>query len=232
MKTDMYSRRFARTLAFAILALSCVAVRTADAEVIDWGFDTFGATSIDSNGTAFNISPDSYTFYLGAFNELGSFVPDRSNIGSWAANWRTFDDTPYNEGTNFFHDNVPFVPADNANFAAGTQAFIWGTNGGSIGSGDEWILLTSASWLFPTGTPTGTTTSYFLLTQGGTDTGVTAIVGAIDNTYSGSESGISGDYTASNFDLQTEAVPEPASALFFSISAIWFLFRRPRRATS
>jgi len=232
MKTDMSSRCLPRSLALAIVALSCFAIRPADAEIIDWGFDTFGTTSIDSDGVTFEISPDSYTFYLGAFNELGSFTPERSNIGSWAANWRTFDDTPYNEGTSFFHDNVPFVPADNTNFAAGTQAFIWGTNGGSVGTGDEWVLLTSSSWLFPTGTPTGTATSSFLLTQGATDTGVTAIVGAIDNTYSGSETGISGDFTGSNFDLQTEAVPEPASALFFSVSAIWFLFRRPRRATS
>ncbi len=232
MRTDMYSRRLARTLALAVLILSCVAIRPAEAEIIDWGFDALGTTSIDSSGVAFDISPDSYTFYLGAFNELGSFTPDRSNIGSWASNWRTFDATPYNEGTDFFHNNVPFVPADNANFAAGTQAYIWGTNGGSVGSGNEWVLLTSSSWLFPTGTLAGTAVSSFLLTTGGSDTGVTAIVGAIDNTYSGSETGISGDFTGSNFDLQTEAVPEPASALFFSVSAIWFLFRRPRRATS
>ena len=116
-------------------------------------------------------------------------------------------------------------------FAASEQAYIWGTNNG-ISSSGEFVLLTSGSWLFPTATPTGTDTTSFLLTKGGTDTGVSAIVGAIDNTYSGSETGISVDATGSNFDLQTEAVPEPASALFFSISAIWFLFRRPRRATS
>ena len=213
-----------------MILLSAIAVmatpRLATAETIDWGFDSPFTTSLDSGGSALDAS---YIFHVGAFNKLGTFTPDRTNVASWSANWQSFDTDTYNAGTAFFHGNQSIT--DNTVFAASEQAYIWGTNSG-ISSSGEFVLLTSGSWLFPTATPIGTATSSFLLTNGGTDTGVSAIVGAIDNTYSGSETGISVDATGSNFDLQTEAIPEPASALFFSFSAIWFLFRRPRRATT
>ena len=196
------------------------------ADTIDWGFDAAFTTSLDSDGNAIDAS---YIFHVGAFNALGSFTPTRSNVADWSSNWQSFDTDTYNAGTAFFHGNQSIN--DNSTFAAGEQAYIWGTNNG-ISSSGEFILVTSASWLFPTASAPDTSTTSFLLTNGGTDTGVSAIVGAIDNTYSGSETGISVDATGSSFDLQTEAIPEPAGALFFSVSAIWFLFRRPRRATS
>ncbi len=218
-------------LRHSVTLLSALAVfalpRPATAETIDWGFDAPFTDSIDSFGTALDTS---YVFYVGAFNNLGSFAPDRSNVATWSANWQTFDSTAYNTTTNTFSGSTPIL--DNSTFAANEQAYIWGSNNG-ISSSGEFILLTSATWLFPAATPTGTGVTEFLLTQGGPDTGVDAVVGAIDSSYAGDETGISFDASGGDgFDLQTEAIPEPAGALFFSVSAIWFLFRRPRRATS
>lgn len=213
-----------------VILLSAIALmatpRPVNADTIDWGFDAPFTTSLDSGASALDAS---YVFHVGAFNALGTFTPTRANIADWSTNWQSFDTDTYNAGTAFFHGNQSIN--DNSVFPATEQAYIWGTNNG-ISSSGEFVLLTSASWQFPTATAADTSTTSFLLTNGGTDTGVSAIVGAIDNTYSGSETGISVDATGSNFDLQTEAVPEPASALFFSISAIWFLFRRPRRVTT
>jgi hypothetical protein len=220
-------RKFLLRTLVMLLSVSAVmsAPRFAQAETIDWGFDAPFTTSLDSSGGALDAS---YVFHVGAFNALGSFTPDRSNIADWSSNWQSFDTDTYNPGTSYFHGNQSIT--DNTVFAASQQAYIWGTNSG-ISSSGEFILLTSSAWQFPTATPTGTGTASFLLINGSADSGVSAIVGAIDNSYSGSETGISVDATGSNFDLQTEAIPEPASALFFSFSAIWFLFRRPRRAT-
>jgi hypothetical protein len=218
-----------RTCAILLATIAVIGTpRTTSAETIEWGFDAPFSDSIDSFGTDLDAS---FVFQLGDFTKLTtSFTPDRTNVADWSTNWQPFASTTYNDGTNTFRTSSSIT--DNTVFGAGDQAYIWGSNSGISTSG-EFALLTSAAWTFPSATISGPAISYFELTNGGTDTGVTAIVGAIDSSYSGSETGISFDASGGDgFDLQTEAIPEPASALFFSVSAIWFLFRRPRRATS
>ncbi len=197
------------------------------ADTIDWGTSFAPTDSVDSFA---NPLDGNYTFYVGAFNALGSFTPTRSNIDQWASNWTTFNSVSY-VTTGPFADSFGGSASisNNTVFAAGERAFIWGLNDMAIGGGTEWILLTSPAWLFPTAEAIDPSVTEFYIPDLG-DPSIEAIYGAYDSMYTGSETGINVDASGGDgFDLQTEAVPEPGTMALLGLSAGGFAFLRRRR---
>ncbi len=205
--------------AITLAMLAAASFTPASADVIDWGFELAQTptSSFDSTGTAVDSS---YTFYLGTFAD--SFAPtvDRSNFNDWLVNWSTLDSATFDDGVNnWFNGSVNLT--DNTIFETTDPVYIWGTNG-LLGDAGENILLTSANWAFPSASPDPDLTEFFL-----SDVGLTAVVGAVNSSYDGDESGIS-NTTFGAFDIQTEAVPEPRGAVLLGIGLTCLLFRRRR----
>ena len=161
------------------------------------------------------ILTSSYTFELGSF---GSFTPSALNVADWATNFTVLGSTTWGEsftqysGTgNLTHNNSPFTTSD--------QGFVWGYNTKTIDGSTEWILLTNASWTFPTegSVPTVAWTS--------SDVGTYAAIGTLTN---GAGTGVADPY------LQTaslSAVPEPSSyALLAGMACVGYMIVRRRTA--
>lgn len=206
------------------------------ARTIEWG-NAVGDTVVTSTGIALD---DSFVFELGSF---GSFTPTESNLELWAANWKVFDTAvaPALEGWNsaagFFSSAATMnaggvssesPPLPSATFAEGEQAYIWVYNGLTIDALTEWALVTNNSldgniaddWLFPA--PGGKTD----MPLEWRISGATQVAFGGLNDVEGA-----GDYsvTPPSFDLQTHAVPEPASALLLGLAGLLSLRRRQRR---
>lgn len=205
---------------FAITSAFLLAAGISRADTIDWGFELVQTptSSFDSAGIALDSS---YTFYLGGFGDTFPSIT-RENYSDWISNWSTLDSTPFDDGaSNWFTGNVNLN--DNSIFDAGDQAYIWGTNGALGDATAEVILLTSANWLFPSAQPTDPAVTEFLLS----DANLSAVIGAVNSTYTGQESGISS--SLGSFDIQTEAVPEPGGVILLGFGLTCLLFRRKNR---
>ena len=219
-----------------LLALLLGAGFPLQARTIEWG-NAVGDTVVTSAGIALD---DSFIFELGSF---GSFTPTEFNLDLWAANWKVFDRAvaPALEGWNsaagFFSSAATMnaggvssesPPLPPATFAEGEQAYIWVYNGMTIDALTEWALITNNAldgnitddWLFPA--PGGKTD---LPLEWRVSNATAVPFGGLND-----EEG-PGDYTVDPgvFDLQTHAVPEPASALLIGIAGLIFQFRRRHR---
>ncbi len=216
-----------------LFALLLGGILPLQARTIEWG-NAVGDTVVTSTGIALD---DSFIFELGSF---GSFMPSESNLELWAANWKVFDRAvaPALEGWNsaagFFSSAATMnaggvssesPPLPSFTFTPGEQAYIWVYNGLTIDALTEWALVTNNAldgnaaddWLFPA--------------PGGKEdlplewriSGATRVPFGGLNDVEGP-----GDYsvTPPSFDLQTHAVPEPASALLLGIAGLLSLRRR------
>lgn len=219
-------------LAFVLLVMST----PVQSRTIEWG-SAVGDTILRSNGLALD---DSFTFELGTF---GLFIPDQSNLHLWQANWKVFDRAVapalngWDSALGFF-DGVATLETDGTSsnapplpsftFAEGEQAYIWVYNGFNIDSLTEWALVTNNAldgnalddWTMPAhADQTGLPLEWRL-------SNATRVPFGGLNDLEGP-----GDYsvTPPAFDLQTHAVPEPASALLVGIAGLFSLFRRRSR---
>ena len=212
-----------KTRILIFLTTFLFSVGDSPADVIDWGFEVVQTptSSFDSAGVALDST---YTFYLGGFDDSFGSVT-RDNYSDWISNWSTLDSTAFDDGVNNWFTGSTGIN-DNLTFAAGEQAYIWGTTG-ALGDADaEVILLTSANWLFPSAQLSDPTVTEFLLS----DADLTAVIGAVNSTYTGQETGISSNLGA--FDIQTEAVPEPGGVILLGFGLTCLLFRRKIRQTA
>lgn len=126
----------ARTVSL-LVSLVLGATATALATDIAWRSTLFQSNE-DSAG---NPLDGSWTFYLGYFT--GGFLPGSGNTADWSANWETVSATVYDEGGARFvseWENDGSVPVN-------TKGYLWGVN--RNGETQEWILLSDATWLWP-----------------------------------------------------------------------------------
>ena len=234
MKTFSLPQISLATLAASFLLWSGDAAAT----TINWG-TYLGPTTLlyDSTGAALD---DDYYFELGSF---GTFIPTEANMTEWLTNWKPFDRAYApaaggwisSSGTvaagavlepDFTTDNTALSQTNT--FAVGEQAYIWVYNGLTIDALTEWALVTNNSldgnalddWTMPahadqTGLPLDWRLSNATQVPFG---GLNDVEGP-------------GDYsvTPPSFELQTHAVPEPASALLLGIAGLLSLRRRQRR---
>ena len=125
------------------------------AQTINWGSPVW-SNLLDSTGAT--LASDSYAFELGTF---GSFVPTDSNITSWSANWKAFDQASYSPAAGYFGSSATMNPTTGLSSNsiggstdfAGQSAYLFvrnteGTNGAFSTSG-EYLLARNASWTFP-----------------------------------------------------------------------------------
>lgn len=163
------------------------------------------------------VLDSSFTFTLGSF---GSFVPTSSNTSDWLTN---FTAVGVNGSATWDTDFTQFsktatLANNNGVFATTNQAYIWGYNTQTTGTGTEWILFTNTNWKFPTSTNI-LPTSWDL-----SDSGTVAVVGTLNapgsNTYF-SLSAISG-----------AAVPEPSTyaQIALGLGALGFFAYHRRKA--
>ena len=141
--------------------LRCIALWLAlaglgQAQTIDWGSPVWSQL-LDSSGAA--LASGSYAFELGTF---GSFVPTDSNISSWSANWKPFDQASYSQTDGYFGSSATMNPSTgvssnsiggSTNFA-GQSAYLFvrnttGDPAGSFATSGQYLLARNASWTFP-----------------------------------------------------------------------------------
>lgn len=155
----------------------------------------------------------SFTFAIGSF---GNFTPDSSNVADWASNFTVLGSVNWTEGLFSQYSGTGNLLNNNAPFTTSNQGFIWGYNTQVIGASTEWILLTNASWTFPTSgsQPTVDWTS--------TDVGTYAALGVLNT--------LSSDPYLQTANLLS-AVPEPSTyALLAGLATLGFVWFRRRAA--
>ncbi len=220
-------------LTFCLLAASSARARS-----INWG----GAVAnnlYESNGS---IMDSIMVFEVGSFGS--SFLPTEFNMDQWLTNWKVFDravdGAGWNPGAQFFSSTANLLtngtssaspPLPSYTFAQGEQGYIWAyKTDQDYKIGLEWALITNDSsngtlddWIFP---PHSDQTSLPL--QWRLSTATTPIFGALNNVQG------PGEHTSTpvSVNLQTHAIPEPASSLFIGIASLIPLLSRRRKARS
>lgn len=126
----------------AVLIFLCVSAGRAGQ--INWA-SAFGSTNLTSTGSSMS---GQMTFELGVF--ASGFTPTAANAASWAANWRRAALAFYNTESRHFTGEHR-VTSNEPPFQAGTKGYIWGHDGNCTDG--EWILLSAASWGWPTQNP-------------------------------------------------------------------------------
>lgn len=197
---------------------------SARSQTLDWGSLT-QSTIMDSQGAPLD---NTFLFQLGTFDV--DFTPTQTNLGQWSANWHTFATAAYSydpDNLGYFTgtENVQDV-SDYANMFQGLQAYLWIHNAADT----EYLLATTSSdkWKFPAldpdCCPTGEVTQWSV-----SDLGTDTPVWGSQLDYHGG-----GDYAGSilpyPYDLQTSAVPEPASSLLALLGGGLVMTRRRRLA--
>ena len=209
-------------LGFALL-LSLLPLSSSHARGISWSSgvgDNFlmsdGVTALDG----------SFQFELGGFTT--GFTPTLANLSLWQTNWVVFDTAVNGDGWNptigisNYSSTALAVAAGGSNitsdqtgqtFTVGQQAYIWTYNTKTIGTGAEWSLIKNATWTYPAADPLNPNDLQWTLS----DVGNTAVAGATS--------------TDVNFvsTLQTQAVPEPGSALLIAVAGVVIRLRRRHR---
>jgi hypothetical protein len=121
-----------------------VAIGNVKARTINW-YSTPGAINLTSSGQAMD---GGFQFSLGSFS--GGFIPNAGNVSEWSSRWVTAQTTNYDAATKFFDSNYT-VTGNAPPFTTTDKGYIWGRRIST--SGDEWILLRKANWLWPTPDP-------------------------------------------------------------------------------
>ena len=211
------------TLLIATILLGSMAER-ALSQTLEWGSAAFSDLS-DSEG---NELDSSFVFELGAF-DVG-FDPTAYNVDDWFANWNVFDTASYNAGNGVFTGTEQVQNVTNyESLFEGLNAYIWVRNDTVSGADTEWFLGRKSTglnaWVFPDldpgCCPNGEVIQWSITALGAE----TPVWGNQTGTPGG------GDYPDNGiYDLQTHAVPEPASAMLVLLGACVCFFRRRRSA--
>ncbi len=205
----------------ALLLLSLTLTITSHSRSISWNSgvgDNFltadGITALDG----------SFSFELGGFTS--GFDPTVQPLSLWQTNWVVFDTAVDGSGWNptpgiSNYSGAAFAQAAGGSnitssdtglgFTVGQQAYIWTFNSKSLTSGTEWSLIRNAVWTYPAADPFNPNAVEWNLS----DPGTTAVVGATSTD--------GGTFVST---LQTQAVPEPGSALLIAAAGILFRLRR------
>ena len=163
---------------------------------------------------------DTFTFELGGF--LTGFTPDQSNFSLWESNWVVFDSAVYLDGWNpdFGISNYAstanaiavvgnsslITSSDTTNqFTVGQRAYIWTYNSKTISPTAQWSLITNTAWNYPVARSADPNPLEWTLA----DAGNMAIAGATSTD--------GGTFVST---LQTQAVPEPGSALLILVAGV------------
>jgi hypothetical protein len=241
-------------LAIAGIALVLCAASPAKAVTVAWGNSPLD-TVMDSYGNELSEPP--FLFQLGVFD--GIFVPTLDNVSEWAANWRVFDESGYENMVgdppepvlDVFYSEARFVEyidpldnpegyvvggstsdaanADNTYNFAQKQAYIWIRNSDNPVPGTEWFLATAPSWVFPTPSLQCCDTAIVNWEVQDIANSATLPVFGAASQYVGG--GYSSNPTSPANTIQTYTfIPEPSSALFSAVSALVLLRRRRRDA--
>jgi hypothetical protein len=126
------------------------------AQTLNWGSAVFSQI-VDSTGQTLD---NTFVFEIGAFTE--GFVPEESNVDSWLANWKVFDQAAYNQSIGYFSSTVHMLDdgtSDSPEMSAGApsfeglSAYLWIRKGDDPVEGSEWLLTRADNWTFPTATP-------------------------------------------------------------------------------
>ena len=209
-----------RTLIIALL-LSLLSNATVQARAINW-YSGIGDNFLTADGVT--LMDSTFSFELGGFGS--GFTPDQTNFSLWQTNWVVFDSaTTANGGWNptpgisNYGDQASTISAggllvnssDTGNtFTIGQQAYIWTFNSKSLNSGSEWSLISSPSWTFPAADSLSLPLDWQI-----SDPGIAAVAGA--TSFDG------GTFVST---LQTQAVPEPGSALLIAVAGVLIRLRR------
>jgi hypothetical protein len=220
-----------------LLVAALLAVPDArSATSISWGTGV-GSTMITSTGADFDTS---FKFEIGYF--VNSFIPTAANTADWNNNWRTWDiayaGAGYNAGAGFVTRNSSFTGPTTSqanayyggglsyNVPAGAQGYMWVYNDRDHEQGSEWALLTNTTtdaaagnWLFPSYDSTEPDVMW--------RTGIEGDTGTVGTVVLGNYAHYEGQNDPDNYDIQTAAIPEPASGLLALLSL--FMLNKRRR---
>ena len=201
------------------------------AQTLDWA-SPVGTDIVDSRG---NPIDSLFVIEIGAF--VDGFTPDETNVDTWFANWRVFDQAVYNPTLMYFtsvasmnDDGTSGSPHSTSGFSfEGLDAFLWIRRGDLPVEGNEWLLTRAVStdpsknWVFPEAVP-GCCDNEPNLQWSVSD------LDGDDIPEWGSQGGVpgSGVFTVTgSYTLQTYTfVPEPSSLAFAALSAGLLLRRR------
>ena len=191
--------------------------------IIEWSSGV-GDEFFESDGVT--LLDETFQFELGGFQS--GFTPTLANLSLWESNWVSFDlanfannswnPTPgissYTESGSLVAAGPGLVssPETGGTFSIGQQAYLWTYNTKAISNTTEWALLVNPTWTYPAASdPSGPPAVQFWSLG---DAGNTAVAGEVTPDLN-------------NFStLQTQAVPEPGSALMILIAGVVFRFRR------
>ena len=198
-----------RSILFIAALLCCARVNAVEINFTSPAFEVAKTSGgIDLTG--------SFTFTLGSF---GAFAPTSSNTSDWFSNF-----TPVaTKGsiawdTDFTQFSQTATLANNSGvFATTNQAYIWGYNTQTPGTGTEWILFTNTNWKFPTSTNI-LPTSWDL-----SDAGTTAVLGTLNAPGS--------QIYFSLASVGAAAIPEPSTyaQIVLGLGALGFIAYRRRK---
>ena len=188
-------------------------------QTLNWSSLT-NSTVADSCGDPLN---NSYVFQIGTF--ATDFIPEEHNLPQWLENWRVFGTAAYSNNPTdlgFFTgtENVQGVSQYSAMFE-GMKAYVLIYNAANT----EYFLATTSSgkWTFPVMEP-GCCPNGEPLTWSISDLGNdTPIWGGQLDEDGGGEHEDPGPY-----DIQTHAVPEPASVAMTLAACVMTAWRRRR----
>jgi hypothetical protein len=202
---------------------------------INWGSDVDSVLR-DSMGVPLD---DTFLIQLGFFQTATAepFIPDESNVGDWAANWKVFDQAAFSPVDGYF-TSTALLNSDgssSSSFAtlgidfSGQQTYIWTYNSTNPIPGSEWFLSTDPTWVMPDAVANCCDNilpyEWSIADLDFGDPGDTPVFGK-----QGGQTG-AGVFTntAENYDFQTFTfIPEPSSALLILLSGVAFALRRRR----
>jgi hypothetical protein len=205
----------------AVLLLSLAPSATTHARGISWSSGV-GDNFLMADGVT--LMDSTFTFELGGF--LTGFTPDQSNFSLWQSNWVVFDSAVNNDGWNpdfgisNYASTANAIAAGGSNitssdtgnpFTVGQQAYIWTYNSKTTGPTTQWSLIKNSAWTYPVADPLNPNPVEWTLA----DAGNTAIAGATSTD--------GGTFVST---LQTQAVPEPGSALLIMVAGVMIRLRR------
>lgn len=206
---------------FAAIALSLLPFASSHARGISWSSGVGDSFLMADGITAMDAS---FQFELGSF--ANGFTPTLANLSLWQTNWVVFDTAVNGDGWNpapfvsNYASAATAVTAGGSNitsdqtgnaFTVGQQAYIWTFNTKTINPGAEWSLIVNNAWTYPTPDALNPIPVEWTLS----DTGNTAIAGATTT-----------DTNTFVSTLQTQAVPEPGSALLIAVAGVLIRLRR------
>lgn len=213
-----------------------------EARTVFWGGPT-EAVLYQSDG----VTPvdDSFSFLLGSFED--GFNPLTNSLNTWESNFHIFDQTTYNETTQFFSSSANMldtglsdgVNADPTFDFRSKRLYLWVFNSSYFNplepTTTESALFTGDTWVLPAEGSCGCGEDNLPLNFYVSNM-TEAIIGNVDPDYDGSGTPIIGPLGSATppagvYDFQTHSftmVPEPSVSLLGVLGVIGLALRRKR----